>query len=159
LIDLKTTWGFRLIDSSAIVLNPYLGLGYHYWSRNIAQDSGKGLREDYQWAYVPLGVRSQHQLGADWNIGTDLSLLIPFWGSMRLQRVDDARVDLGSEIGFRAEVPLTMPVTEKVRGLVMPWYQYSAIGKSSLNDRYGFYEPASKTYEYGLHLGITGNFL
>jgi hypothetical protein len=158
LLDLKTSWGWRLVDNRALVLTPYTGLGFHYWSRKVAQSSDAGLREDYQWIYLPIGVRSEHSIGKDWKIETDLSLLIPFWGTMRIERVEDAKVDLGTELGFRAELPVSMPLSEAMRGIVMPWYQYSAIGQSNVHERYKFYEPASKTYEYGLHLGVSGQF-
>jgi hypothetical protein len=45
-------------------------------------------------------------------------------------------------------------ISEGMSAFWAPWYQYSAIGKSDLNTKYGFYEPASRTHQLGSRFGI-----
>jgi hypothetical protein len=165
--DLSTP-GWQL--ASATELRGYAGAGYRYWQRgNEATDSG-AYREDYQW---PLGIagallrtRPTERFGLD----LDLSARWQFLGTMKVflsemnGALQDTTVNLGSRMGFKAQLPLSYRIYRKTSLLLSPWAEYSAIGESekvailsSAGKETGFLldEPSSRTIQYGSMLGVS----
>lgn len=151
---------------------PYAGIGRTLWSRGNGEvvNGVISFPEDYSWFYAPVGIRWRHELGSSWRIGADASVQIMFGGqievdlSKRYVASSDGKGNLGSMLGYRAEVPLEYMVWHGLGIALAPWFQYSAIGESpafalTVGGQDGmFVEPESRTFQYGASLAAAAHF-
>jgi len=154
-------------------LIPYTGLGFKYWQRGEAQTTNRvaSYREDYSWAYVPVGVKFSVPIAKNWNLGGTAAAHIMFAGKMTAKMSDaipgwsDMSFDLGAKMGWYFDLPLTYRASRDVCVSVTPFYEVSSIGKSNevpavvngVNIGTA-YEPASNTKQYGLRIGVSMTF-
>ena len=92
-----------------------------------------------------------------------------FWGRMTAYLTDigfgsDPTFDLGNKPGYFAEIPIRYRLSRNWSLSLTPWYEYSAIGQSDIvSVRNGpfidsFYEPSSRTHQYGFNIGAGYSF-
>lgn len=146
----------------------YSGYGYRYWDRFLS--GGTGYREIYTWGYIPLGALIEFPLSEQVQIGVDFAYLIMRNGKLKVifsETVingDDTELTLGNKPGYRLRLPIDFLQASKgpYSFQVTPWYELSEIGES--DEKYNstmagqIKEPASKTIQYGLILGLKVRF-
>ena len=157
-----------LYSWSFIDITPYSGLDYRAWLRHLRGNTP--FREAYSWLSIPLGLRTQVQLGRHVSLGVDASYQVMISGDIKIYLSDiddvfnDPEAKLGNRPGWRLELPLVLGYL-----VLTPWYEYYGFGKSNTSDwNYEFgdhnikigevYEPASSTYLEGLNLGVRLTF-
>ena len=152
-------------------LVPYIGYGYRYWERGEANPSIGNYREVYDWHYLSLGIRIEHDLNSRWRVGIAAAANIMFMGRMKvsLSELDsgynDPAFNLGDRIGLRITVPIRYALTGNWSVTGTPWYEYSPIGASDMElltyrgtGKSLVMEPSSTTTQYGFDLGIAYSF-
>lgn len=153
-------------SSGNLVFSPYTGLGYRYWKRGDSQvvNSVAFIREDYEWLYVPVGIRAVYPVGGQLSIEPNAAVRFMFWGQMTAFLSDigynsDPTFDLGNKPGYFVEVPVRYRLNRNWSVSLTPWYEYSAIGQSDVASALrggridSFYEPSSRTHQYGFNIG------
>lgn len=171
----KFEWdvGYAFEAGNNFLLIPYIGYGYRYWKRGNAKVTSTytSFEEDYSWSYMPIGLKADYDINQQWNVGGTIAINIMFNGKMTakpsqvISGVNDADFDLGNQVGFYAELPITYKFTTNWAIIGTPWYEYSQIGQSNnVNITYnnkviGYaYEPSSRTNQYGFKLGVSYSF-
>jgi len=157
--------------SGKLLLSPYTGLGYRYWKRGDSEvvNSAAFVREDYEWMYIPVGLRAVYQLNPLLSIEPNAAVRFMFWGRMTAYLSDigygsDPTFDLGDKPGYYVEIPIRYQLGRNWSLSLTPWYEYSAIGQSdpvSVQNghlTYSFYEPPSRTHQYGFNIGAGYSF-
>jgi hypothetical protein len=149
-----------------------LGLGHHMWNRFLS--GGSGYREIYTWYYLPIGIFYQHRVNEQLRIGADITYRLMYQGEIKVifsetvSTGDDTTLTLGNRPGYRFMFPVEYSFAGSQFGaLVAPWYEASEIGESDYkynstptsSGTLGYIqEPASKTQQYGIVLGMTARF-
>lgn len=157
--------------SGNVVFSPYTGFGYRFWKRGDSQivNSVAFVREDYQWMYIPVGLRAVIPVGESVSIEPNGGARFMFWGRMTAYLTDigfgsDPTFDLGNKPGYFAEIPIRYRLSRNWSLSLTPWYEYSAIGQSDIvSVRIGpfidsFIEPSSRTHQYGFNIGAGYSF-
>jgi hypothetical protein len=165
--------GYNFGITKDISIKPYTGYGYRQWDRGYAKVTATytSYKERYYWHYIPVGIMADFNIGDRLVIEPNVGLRIMFYGKMTayFSELDpgynDPEFKLGNKTGWYAEIPLRIKLSQFWSVVVKPWYEYSAIGQSDVEARtyYGalsgyFYEPSSKTNQYGLNVGATFSF-
>lgn len=156
-------------QSGNALFSPYAGLGYRYWKRGESKvlNSVAFVREDYYWLYVPVGLRAVFPVGERMTLEPDAGARLMFHGRMKAYLTDidpnygsDPVFDLGNKPGFFFAAPIRYRFNRNWSAALTPWYEYSTIGRSGDETvRYGpsstmsFYEPSSRTHQFGLNIG------
>ncbi|MBU1077537.1 MAG: zinc ribbon domain-containing protein [Spirochaetes bacterium] len=166
LINFSTHFGFVLrIVNNTFYINPYSGIGYHFWHRGGLDEGFYG--EDYSWCYVPVGIRPVFRITDRFTFAMDVSARFMFKGKIKVFLTDlspdfnEPEGTLGNETGFKIESSVSYIFKSNIGISFTPWYEYSAIGESDIFELtyqgvlwgYG-YEPSSKTDQYGLDIGF-----
>jgi len=169
--EMQIGYAFALRDN--LLLIPYAGYGLRFWERGQSKITSayRSYVEDYFWNYIPVGVKVDYTVNEKWSVGGSLAAHFMFGGKMKAYVsevqpvVNDQKFDLGNEIGYYIDVPVTFRITPRWSVVATPWYEYSAIGKSNTvnvtynNTLTGYaYEPASRTHQYGIRLGAAFTF-
>jgi hypothetical protein len=147
-------------------LMPYVGLGYRYRDRDLDLYS-----ENFNWQYLPLGLRLDYQLSPGWNAVVDLSLrfMLKAAVKVRLSQLDpelnDPQEDMGNEIGYKIALPVSYRIRPQWSMTFSPWYEQIDLGRTAAfpitaaGQPVGEgYVPASQTRQYGLYLGVRSFF-
>ncbi len=141
-------------------LIPFIGYGYRYWQRG--EDRLPDFQEDYSWSYIPIGIKLDYAAGDRWSLGFTAQANLMFNGKMTAHLGDvgitarNPEFDLGSKVGWYVELPIRCNLSYNWSLTVTPWYEYSAIGESNIDE--GFLEPASRTHWYGVNFGLGYRF-
>lgn len=117
----------------------YIGLGYHYWYRNIRNgrningDSVAGLLEEYYWYYGMPGYAANVDVNETVNVGFDFRYTQMFDAKMDVNFLgfkgyDDTSFNLGNRSGVRFTVPINM---KPYSFIVSPYFEIIDIGKSN----------------------------
>lgn len=181
----NTTTKNKITTSEIIFANPiegtkdvyaYIGFGRYKWDRNILGSGGIASDlEKYSWNYIPVGYRHEYKINDKWDGAVDISLRFMFNGKMDIPNpsyIDPTQVKLGSEPGFKIELPYTYKMDSNWSLVLTPWYEYWSIGQSnwvpqfingvpqydSNNNQLGLIEPASKTNRIGIDIGLQCKF-
>lgn len=153
---------------------PYIGLGYRYWYRNILSgrdifgNSVAGLLEEYYWPYTSLGYTAVFRTSGKVKTGFDIRFTRMFNAKMDINFLgfkgyDNTRVNLGNQSGLRFAIPVQLK-TGKTSLTVTPYYEMINIGKSNsvvitqsgvpvtgcIVDPCQLYEPRSETHNMGI---------
>ncbi len=165
--------GYNFVIAKDISLKPYAGYGYRYWSRGDAKVTATyaSYKERYYWHYLPVGMRADVTLGDKLFIEPNAGFRWMFYGRMTayLSELDpgynDPEFKLGNKLGWYAEIPVRYKFSPYWSVVVKPWYEYSKIGKSNDDDLTycgyydgTYYEPASRTHQYGLNVGLVASY-
>lgn len=170
---------FKLGMTLAKKHEPYIGLGYRYWYRNILNgrtaggSAVAGLLEEYYWYYGMLGYATNDDVSEKINVGFDIRYTRMFDARMDVNYLgfkayDNKQVNLGNESGLRFAVPIKFKTrNQSLRSLtVSPYYEIINISKSNLvvltqsgvpvtgciPDPCQIYEPRSETRNVGIEL-------
>lgn len=132
-------------DSLTNRWSPYVGLGMHFWKRDLSGAPG-GYAERYLWMFLPVGVRYQHFFDSAWNIGFDASFRVNLggWISVDFPQFDNVPTSsgsLGSAIGGRIQIPVEYRATEMVAFSLAPFFEYAGIGQGSV---FQFHQPSGR---------------
>ena len=155
---------------------PYIGLGYRYWYRNILNGSDifgnpvVGLLEEYYWPYPLLGYGVTLNSTAATKVNFDLRITRMFNAKMDIDFLgfkgyDHKQVNLGNRSGVRFALPIQTK-TGKNLLTVTPYYEMILIGKSNsvvitqsgvpvtgcMVDPCQLYEPRSETHNIGIDI-------
>jgi len=137
---------------SPFVITPYIGLGIRDWKRDLRGDYG--YAENYFLAYVPLGIKNEFRADRV-SVGLDLSLRPMLFGLITVdQKVGGGSGMLGSTLGYKAEAPIKVQLSDSFGMELRGWYEYSAIGHGNISTAGQVYamEPDSRTHQYGINL-------
>jgi hypothetical protein len=150
------------------------GLGGSLWKRSL----WGGDAEYYYWFELPVGLWAYATAGRRWKLGLELSVDFMLGGWMKLvlgtepgQEAPDiraVRLSDGEPFGRRASVNVALPLELRtgpgVSVRFVPWFEYYHFGKSNEECLAGgacdprtdewFYEPASRTFIWGLGTDI-----
>src|SRR5208282_4938502 len=92
-----------------VMLTPYLGLGGHFWAREIALGNPGGYHESYSHAYAGAGSLIQYAFLRRWVVTGNALIAKTFWAEMSAEpQIDRAAlgssllVDLGLDVDFAA---------------------------------------------------------
>jgi hypothetical protein len=161
IFDFEARVDFVFFREEAFQQAIYSGLEFISWQRSLGGDWP--YNEVYSWFNLPIGYCMEKDLGSGWSIGFDAALLMMFAGNMQLNLPflnRTADMALGNKMGWRVKVPIKWEVFQGCNFTIIPWYQYSAIGQSEPFKMVGYdyvlegYEPASKTNQFGVQLGL-----
>ena len=164
--DAQTQFGFSLLkDESIARLRIYGGLGYHLWIRDSSSHSS-GYREDYEWAYLPIGVRLETAGGKEYEFGIDFSIRPTIAGKLNAHlskfNIQDAQALLGEVFSSKLEFPITVRSRSSNTVVFTPWLEVISIkqsGRIPFFDSSDSYlgtavEPKSLTIQYGLNVNL-----
>ena len=157
--------GYAFKTGKKTFLVPFMGYGYRYWKRGEANVPLGNYKEEYDWHYLPLGIKVEHGLNEQWRIGVTAAAHFMFMGRLKvsLSELDpgynNPGLHLGDKIGLYGAIPISCKLTENWSVIGTPWYEYRPIGESDLQilTYYGtaislLREPASTTHQYGFDL-------
>jgi hypothetical protein len=162
--------GYSIEIRKDFSLIPYIGYGFRNWKRGdtTVVQGAWWIKEKYNWHYIPLGLKCDYTINERWEMQGNLAAHYMFYGRMKLyySEVDPGygnyEFDLGNRVGWYVEAPITYKINKDWSIVTSPWYEYSAIGQSNTVNIYYYgayagsaYEPASRTHQYGLNLGLS----
>ncbi len=168
---LEANVGYAFQAGPRTLILPYTGYGYRYWKRGEANPSIGNYKEEYDWHYLPVGIRIEHAFNARWRVGIAAAANIMFMGRMKasLSELDsgynDPAFNLGDRIGLCASAPIRYAWAKNWTVTGTPWYEYTPIGASNLElltyrgtAKSLVMEPSSRTNQCGLDLGVEYSF-
>lgn len=154
--------GKGFLTGKDVMLTPYLGLGGHFWSREIglgspAVTTPQGNHESYSHAYVGPGGRIQYAFLRRWVVTGNALIGKTFWAQMSAEPgIDRAAlgssliVDLGLELDFAAYKALHL-----FAGVDYMNYSYGQSGVYVVNNgNNNVMEPFSRTEIYAFDVGL-----
>jgi hypothetical protein len=172
LIDRKTS-DARITDASIRVARWFLstndrialygGAGHRRWDRDVATTSTLGSHLDYVWAYVMLGAKASLHKSERASVMLDLRITKPLSPKvdLRFPGTDTATLEVGSELGYRVELPFSYKMTKTGAIEVAPFYERIKLKESNQeiipglrinNQPVPVLEPDSETEVFGFHL-------
>lgn len=144
---------FMMTEKSS--LEPFAGLGYRWWLRDIQNSSNSiGYEETWWSSYARLGIRSNHifsdQLNAFAEAGVKFPMNTENEADLSVLGFSTVTLEPGNETSFFAEAGLKR---EKLKFSI--FYEGMRFSKSSLDNNYNaFYQPESKADIFGVNIGI-----
>lgn len=175
----------NIVNKEFIFANPlpdskntygYVGIGFHNWDRRVLGTSTlDDSIEQYSWKYIPIGYRHEYKINDKWDGAVDFAFRITFDGKMKAPASNGfSSMDfkLGNDPGFKLELPFTYKMNSQWSLSLTPWYEYWHINQSnwvpaiyngapvfdSNGNQLGFVEPNSKTFQFGIDIGINYQF-
>jgi hypothetical protein len=153
-------------------LHAYAGMGYRHWSRMAAGDGIDTFDLNYQWVYLPVGLKFEYMSLNDWGFGVDVSLRRSFLGRVfyGFAEVDPTLANsegiLGSSaMNFRIAAPISFKRLIGFPITIEPYFEKFGFGAgapapivSALNGAFtGFIQqPESSTSQIGV--AVTADF-
>lgn len=124
----------------------YFGLGYRFLKDDV------GYKRESNYFYIPLGIDSMRGLKNGWYFGWTAEYDLFIRGQQNSHLSDVGYVDIenkqDSGHGLRGSVKFVKK-EKKTDFIIEPFIRYWDIDNSDIVD-VGFYEPANKTWEYGI---------
>jgi hypothetical protein len=167
--NIEGNFGYTLLtlskDSQAFV-RAYTGLGYRYWRRG---DETENPNEEYSWFYAPVGLVTETNLSDSFKLGLDASVKFMFSGKIIVHFPDPIyntpTAGLGSKPSYKVKFPLSYKLNSSFQIMLIPWFEYSSIGRGEtfIITRNGTpyqsgYEPESRTVQFGSLLAVGLSF-
>ncbi len=126
----------------------YAGVGYRGLNDYAGQDPA-GYDRQSNYFYLPLGLKTYHELAGHWQIGVggefDLLLI-----GVQISGVDNGVVNIQWP-GYGARASVELRHRAKSADLaITPFVQYWWVEETNTSD--GWYEPRNNTIQYGLSL-------
>lgn len=178
LADRKTS-DARITDASIRVARWFLatndrialygGAGHRRWDRDVATTTTLGSNLDYAWAYVMLGAKLSLHRSERASVMVDLRITKPLNPKVDLSfpGTDAAKLEVGSKLGYRIEVPFSYKLTKTGGIEVAPFYERIELTESDPetvpgvlinNQPLRVLEPDSETEVFGMHINWLQEF-
>ncbi len=172
-LDPEIDVGYRFTRGDAVRAALYVGLGFHYWRRDLSSLPSGGYLEEYSWWQAPLGLVVDSGTAGAFTAGVDVAVVPSFGGQVAAHLSDlsptlaDLHLTVGDAFGFRAAVPLSWHLGS-VRLFAAPSYRYIPLAEGpvtllrdangnpvTLNGQtLGAREPDSRAHLVALDLGV-----
>jgi hypothetical protein len=147
LLNLRLLWG-RLWQAGRWDNQFYAGLGYRGLNDDSTQDPA-GYDRQSNYLYVPLGLKTHHELADHWQVGLGGEFDVLLLG-LQFSGVDGLVTNVQwPGFGARASVELRHRVQSADLALA-PFVQYWWVDESSTSQ--SWYEPRNNSLQYGLSL-------
>jgi Outer membrane protein beta-barrel domain len=111
----------------------YGGLGYFRWDRDIQTTTSLGPSLDYDWPYVMAGAKLRLHESERVSVMVDVRVTKPInpQADYKVAQVyAPVSLDLGSELGFHIELPVSYHFSESNSIEFVPFYERIKIGES-----------------------------
>ena len=162
--DQTGTWVLNIEGGVQIPSTGFLvGVGYRTWNRGNSGKPGD-YDEVYYWPYLQLGYKVDIPIPGVGEFNPELSYQYAISPKMKAYLGSTPTFDLGTVTGYRIELPLTIQLQNNLQFLVFYRYQYWDISGSgptpaTINGKeYTLYEPASKTNNHYVGIGVRASF-
>ncbi len=149
LLNVRLFWG-RQRETKDWDHRFYAGLGYRGLNDDSTQDPA-GYDRQSAYFYVPLGLKTYHDLADHWQIGLGAELDLLLLGLQFSQILNDGVVTNMQWPGIGARASLEL--RHKARSAdfsIAPFAQYWWVDDSTAS--HGWYEPRNQSFQYGLSL-------
>lgn len=167
LVDPELDAGYRFTRGDQVRVAFYVGVGFHYWRRDLSGLPSGGYLEEYTWWQAPIGLVIDNGTAHGFTFGVDGALVPSFSGNIKARLSDaspllaDTELPTGDAVGARIAVPLSWRVGS-VRLFVSPAYRYIPLDAgaavilydSSGNPVTAAREPESHAHLLTLDVGI-----
>ena len=128
----------------------YAGLGYRGLSDDSTQDPA-GYERQSSYFYLPLGLKTYHDLAGHWQIGLGGELDLLLLGLQFSHILDDGTLTNVQWPGVGARVSVELRHKAPSADLaIAPFVQYWWVDDSTSS--HGWYEPHNQSFQYGLSL-------
>jgi hypothetical protein len=153
--------GIKAKITETIILEPFAGLGYRWWLRDIKSTyNAIGYEERWQSFYIQLGIRSEDYISDQLKSFALLGVKYPIRNENEIGfsqfGYSDITVKPGNKASFFAEIGL-----KKKNFMVSFFYEGLRFSKSDVGyiydayGVYGIYQPESEADIFGVNIGIT----
>lgn len=127
--EVNLGYTFKNMEDLPFDITLYSGFGERKRGRNF--DKSFSYYEEFQWEYVPVGIR------ADFVFSRTLSGYVDLIGRFQVHSEADLEsskinstcpdidVDLDDEVGFRAETSISYSYTDNMAVTFAPWYEFT----------------------------------
>lgn len=146
--------GYRVALSPEFAVEPFLGLGAHYWLRSLDDDEGFGYDEYWLTLYGRAGIRFGWQTAPETELYAAAAALLPFYNyewavDVPLAQGDgDVELEPKEKTGWEIEAGL-----DHGSWHAAVFHSYMDFGRSDLDDTGQFFQPASTREVTGLRVG------
>jgi hypothetical protein len=128
----------------------YLGIGYRGLNDDSSHDPN-GYDRQSNYFYLPLALKTSHELGDHWQIGLGGEIDILLFGIQMSGVYENGFVTNVQWPGFGARASVELRHRGRPMDLaVAPFVQYWWVDDSNVSD--GWYEPRNNSLQYGLGL-------
>jgi hypothetical protein len=153
--------GIKAIETEKFSLEPFTGLGFRWWVRDIQSTiNAIGYEERWRSFYVRLGIRSENNISDQFKIFAQLGVKRPIYNQNEIGLskfgLSDVTVEPGNEASFFAEAGL-----KEKKIMVSFFYEGMRFSKSDVRYTYdafgiyGVFQPESEADIFGVNIGIT----
>lgn len=146
-------WKFMVAEKSS--LEPFAGLGYRWWLRDLQSTSNAIGYEERWWSfYARLGIRGDHtfstQLKAFAEAGVKLPMHTENEADLSVIGLSTVTLEPGNEASVFAEIGFKWTMLK-----ASVFYEGMRFSKSGLDNVYNaFYQPESKADIFGVNVGV-----
>ena len=148
--------GKRYIVSEKSSLEPFAGLGYRWWSRDLITTSAAiGYEERWYSIYGRLGIRGDHIVSDQLKIFVEAGVKLPMYteneADLTVLGLQKVTLEPGNEPSAFAETGLRWN-----RLKITLYYEGMRFSQSELDNRYrAFIQPESQADMYGVKIGMS----
>ncbi len=150
LLNLRLLWG-RQWEADSWDHRFYAGIGYRGLNDDSTQDPA-GYDRQSNYLYVPLGLKTYHNLAGHWQVGLGGEFDVLLLGLQISGYAEDGGLIANVQwpgFGARASVELRYRAPSADLAIA-PFVQYWWVDESSTS--HGWYEPRNNSLQYGLSL-------
>ncbi|MCX5644243.1 MAG: hypothetical protein NTZ17_06105 [Phycisphaerae bacterium] len=149
LLNLRLLWG-RPWETGDWDSRLYAGLGYRALNDDSSHDP-LGYDRQSNYLYLPVGLKTYHELADHWQIGLGGELDVLLLGIQFSGIYEDGVLTNVQWPGFGARASVELRHRAESADLALaPFVQYWWVDDSNVSD--GWYEPRNNTLQYGLGL-------
>ena len=149
LLNVRLFWG-RQWEAKGWEHRFYAGLGYRGLNDDSTQDPA-GYDRQSAYFYVPLGLKTYHELAGHWQIGLGGEFALLLLGLQFSQLPNDGVLTNMQWPGIGARGSLELRHRSRSLDLaIAPFAQYWWVDDSTA--AHGWYEPRNQSFQYGLSL-------
>lgn len=147
-------WKFMVAEKSS--LEPFAGLGYRWWNRDI-QSAGSAIGYEERWwnFYARLGIRGDHAFTDKLKAFAEAGVKLPMHNESEVDLsvvgLSTVTVEPGNKASVFAEIGLKWTMLK-----ASVFYEGMRFSKSGLDDVYhAIYQPKSKADIFGVNVGVS----
>jgi len=156
-VKVEGTAGWQFPVEKDITVEPFLGLGYRWWIRDLNDsDTALGYVEKWRSLYTKAGVRGDYSVSKDLSAFAEVGAKLPVYNSMTVELSKFGLSDIDLKPGKKASAFATVGVRYSLFTASV-FYEGMRFSKSPMKDIGGglaVFQPESKANIYGLNVGI-----